>query len=170
MSRPPLPPVASSAVLALAALLAAGCVSLQKGGLFPEGRNRVAVGYFDNKTFYRDVEFLLTEAVVEEILSRPGLHLSSREQADVLLTGRVVNVQQSVLSEDPTQQVTSASTTITILVDILDARTGEPLSPPRRLTQRGEFVPDLGEDVDDARREAFRFLARDIVRALEMEF
>jgi hypothetical protein len=155
--------------LALLLLLTGACTGLEKGGLFPADRNRVFVGYFDNKTFYRDVEFLITEAVVEEILSRPGLHLTSREEADVILSGRVVKVQQNVLSEDPSRTVTSQSTTVTVVVDVIDARTGDVLSS-RRLTQRGEFVPNLGEDLADARREAYRFLARDVVRELELEF
>lgn len=155
--------------LLLGLALLGGCTGLERGGLFPASRNRVFVAYFDNKTFYRDVEFHLTEAVVEEILSRPGLHLTSREDADVILTGRVVKVQQNVLSEDPTRTVTSEATSVTVVVEVIDARTGEVLSSTR-LTQRGEFVPPLGEDLEYARREAYRFLARDVVRELELEF
>ncbi|MFT7462599.1 MAG: hypothetical protein ACI9EF_000940, partial [Pseudohongiellaceae bacterium] len=47
-----------------------GCVSLTRGGLFPADRDAVFVGYFVNDTFFRDVEFKLTEGVVAEILSR----------------------------------------------------------------------------------------------------
>lgn len=147
-----------------------GCVTLERGGLFASDRDDVWVEYFDNRTFYRDVEFRVSEQVVAEILSRPGLRLStSRDAADIVLTGRVVDVQQSVLSEDPTRTVTSASSTVTVVVEILDARTGDVLKT-RRLSQRAEFVPALAEGVETARRDAFVLLARDIVRELETEF
>lgn len=162
--------------LALAALLAAlpACVSLRRGGLFAEDRDEVFVPYFKNETFFRNVEFELTEQVHQEILSRPGLRLSSKEDAEVLLTGRVVSVRQTVLSEDPQQDVTSRSTSVTAVIEIRDARTGEVIKT-RRLTQRGQFVEsDLAQSpnqgLDAARREAFVFLARDIVRELEKEF
>ncbi len=151
-----------------------GCVQLKRGGLFAKDRDEVFVGYFLNETFYRDVEFELTEHVHREILSRPGLRLSSKEGAEILLSGRVVNVRQTVLSEDPQQDVTSRSTSVTAVIEIKDARTGVVIKT-KRLTQRGEFVnsdsassPNRG--LDDARREAFAFLARDIVRELETEF
>jgi len=160
----------------LLALLVAmlGCVQFSRGGLFAEDRNEVFLSYFGNETFYRNVEFELTEQVTQEILSRPGLHLSSKENAEVFLTGRVVSVKQVVLSEDPKQTVTSRSTNVTAVIEIRDARTGD-LIKKKRLTQRGEFVSTDSAvlnavDLDAARREAFIFLARDIVRELEKEF
>ncbi|GJM21566.1 MAG: hypothetical protein DHS20C15_14810 [Planctomycetota bacterium] len=158
------------ALVALSLVLLCGaCVSFSKGGLFPEARDQVFVEYFDNGTFFRNVEFDLSEHVVAEILKRPGLKLTSKEQAEVLITGRVVSVQQRVLSEDEARKLTSASTTITVVVEILDAMTGA-LIKRTQLSQRGEYVPKLLEDIDDAREMAFRFLARDIVRELETEF
>lgn len=163
--------VATWARLLLVAGLAVlpGCVSLSSGGIYPEGRNRVFVAFFDNETFYRDVQFLLTDQVVAEVLSRPGLHLTTKQDAEVLLTGRVLNVHQAVLSEDPNQVVTQSATSITVSIDIHDAFTGE-LIKTAVLTGRGQFVPALGQDLESAQREAYVFLARDIVRQLEAEF
>lgn len=150
-------------------LLLAGCVGLQRGDVFPEDRDQVWVSYFGNETFYRDVEFQLTEQVVQEILSRPGLRLSSRDEAEVHLTGRVLSVGQAVLSEARTQLPTSSTTTLTVELVLTDARSGERLQR-RRLTQRGQFVPARGEDLAFALDEAIRYLARDIVRELEEDF
>lgn len=160
----------STSLLALGLVLLCGaCVSLSKGGLFPENRDQVFVEYFDNGTFFRNVEFDLSEHVVAEVLARPGLQLTSKEGAEVLLTGRVISVQQRVLSEDEARKLTSASTTITVVVEVLDAMTGE-LIKRTQLSQRAEYVPKRLDDIDDAREEAYRFLARDIVRVLETEF
>jgi hypothetical protein len=157
------------AVIALLACLLPACVSLQRGGLIAEGRALVFLGYFENDTFYRDLQFQLTEQVAQEINSRPGVRLTTRDDAEVLLTGTVTQVQQQALSEDPTQAVTASSTTITVKIQIVDARTGEVLDTAS-LTQRGQFVPALGEDLASGQRQAIRFLARDIVRQLEAEF
>jgi len=153
---------------AVAALLA-GCVGLRQGDVYPDDRDQVWVSYFGNETFYRDVEFELTERLVQEILSSPGLRLSSKDQAEIHLSGRVLDVSQRVLSEDRTQVPTSSTTAVTVEIVVTDTRTGEPLLK-RRLTQRGQYVPARGEDQEFARREAFRYLARDIVRELEEDF
>lgn len=158
-----------AAPLLAALALLAGCVGLQRGDVYPDDRDRVWVSYFYNETFYRDVEFQLTERVVQEILSRPGLQLSSKDEAEVHLTGRVLSVGQSVLSEARSQVPTSSTTTVTVEVVLADARTGERLSS-RRLVQRGQFVPARGEDLAFALDEAIRYLARDIVRELEEDF
>jgi hypothetical protein len=159
------------ALLALClAIPAAACVQFHRGGLYPEERDEVFVDYFENKTFYRDVQFELTEQVTAEILSRPGLSLSrSRETAEVLLTGTILKVHQIPLSEDPSREITSATTVITVEIEVRDGRTGE-IIKTKRLTQRGEYVPQLDEDVSGARQEAYVFLARDIIRELETEF
>jgi hypothetical protein len=156
-------------LLPLAALSLAGCIGLHQGDVVPDDRDAVYVAYFANETFYRDYEFELTERVVDEILSSPGLKLSSKEDAEVLLTGRVVDVHLHVLAEDPTQTPIATATTVTVEVSLLDARTGK-LLKKQRLSGRGESVPALGHDELFARAEAFRYLARDIVRELQEDF
>ncbi|MHC5211241.1 MAG: LPS assembly lipoprotein LptE [Planctomycetota bacterium] len=156
-----------AAVVAL--LPAAGCVSLQRGGLYRADRDTVFVEYFGNETFYRDLQFDLTERLVAEILSSPGLRLSSKGEAKVLLSGRIVGVTQRVLAEDTSREPFASDTRITVEVQLLDARTGDVLET-KTLTQKGEFVPSRGEDLRFAQAEAFRFLARDIVRLLEQDF
>jgi hypothetical protein len=153
----------------LAALPAAGCVSLKRGGLYRTDRDKVHVEFFGNETFYRDLQFDLTDRVVAEILSSPGLKLSSKGDAEVLLTGRILNVHQNVLAEDPSHDPYATNTTITVEVRLLNARTGE-LLETRTLRQTGQYVPSLGEDLTTAQQEAFRFLARDIVRLFEQDF
>jgi hypothetical protein len=95
--------------------------------------------------------------------------LSSTGDAEVVLTGRILDVQQRVLAEDRTREPFASDTTITVEVRLLDARTGAVLET-QTLSQKGEFVPSRGEDLRFAQAEAFRFLARDIVRLLEREF
>lgn len=163
------PALLAALALAAGASLAAGCVALHKGDIYRADLDQVFVAYFDNETFYRDLQFELTEQVVSEILSSPGLRLSSKEDAEVVLTGTLLDVQQRVLAEDPSQQPLLSSVTLTVDVKVADSKTGDVLRSSR-LTQHGEFVPSLGEDLQSAEAEAFRFLARDIVRLLEEDF
>jgi hypothetical protein len=153
----------------MAVALVPACVSLERGDVYPDDRDTVWVDYFGNETFYRDVQFELTEELVNEILSSPGLHLSSKDEAEIHLTGRVLEVTQNVLSEDRQQDPTSSSSAVTVEISVVDARSGDVLKK-RRLTEKGYSVPARGEDLQFARREAFRYLARDIVRELEEEF
>lgn len=155
--------------LTIVGCLLAGCFALQRGGLFSPAYDQVFVPYFFNETFYRDVEFEVTEQLVSEILSSPGLHLTSKEDAEVYLIGRVLSVRQRVLSEDPETKPTSLNTTVTVEVQMVDARTGEVLKT-QIFRQSGEFVESLGQDLAFARSEVYRFLARDIVRMLETDF
>lgn len=161
--------VLGMAVALAMGLVPSGCVTLQRGGIFPPDRDEIFVEYFDNATFFRNVEFELTERLVEEILSRPGLQLTSKENAEIILTGRILGVNQSVLSENPERQVTAGSATVSAVIEVRDARSGEILMT-KRLSQRGEFVPSFDESQLAARRQALAFLARDILRELEQDF
>lgn len=156
------------ALLVLVACLP-GCVELHKGGIYRPDLDRVFVAYFYNDTFYRDLEFQLSEQVIQEIYSSPGLHLSSKEDAKVVLTGTLLDVQQRVLAENASQQPLMTGVTLTVEVKVADSRTGEILKTGR-LSQRGEFVTSEGETLSTAETEAIEYLARDIVRLLEEDF
>lgn len=153
----------------LAVCLAPACVSLERGGLYALDGDSVHVAWFGNDTFFRQVEFDLTEQIAQEILSRPGLYLTSKEDAEILLEGRVTSVRQGVLSEDPSRTPTARTTTIAVTVVVRDGRTGEVLDE-RELSRTADFVADLDETLETARVDVYRYLARDIVRVLETEF
>ncbi len=156
-------------VVLLLLALSGACVALDRDAIFPPERDQVFLAYFDNDTFYRDYQFELTERIRDEILSRPGLRLTSKETAEVVVGGRIVDVRQRVLSDDRQRDVTSESTTITVVVELKDAQTGQVIRT-KKLSRIGRFVPAFSEDLDDGRDEAFSFLARDIVRLLEAPF
>jgi len=168
MSRPH-PAVSAAALLGGVLALSPGCLSMHRGDIYRSDLDQVFVAYFDNATFYRDLQFQLTEQVVSEILSSPGLRLPSKDDAEVVLTGTLLDVRQSVLAEDPTQQPVLNSVTLTVEVRVADIRSGQILRTGR-LSQTGQFVPAQGEDLSTAQDEAMSYLARDIVRLLEEDF
>ena len=144
-------------------------MSMQRGGIFAPGQDRVYLEFFGNDTFYRNLQFQLTNQIKDEILSRPGLHLTSKESADIIMGGRITNVRQRVLTETDRQITTAERTTISIIVELTDARTGEIIKTVK-LSETGEFVRSFGETLQSAQEEAFYFLAREAVRQLEQDF
>lgn len=159
----------AAALLGGVLALTSGCVSLHQGGIYRKDLDEVFVAYFDNETFYRDLQFQISEQVVQEILSSPGLHLSSKEDAEVVLTGSLLDVRQQVLAENESQQPLLTRVTLTVDVRVADIKTGEVLKN-KRLSQEGEFASSQGEDLTTAETEAITYLARDIVRLLEEDF
>lgn len=152
-----------------ALLLAPGCVSLEKGGIYRTDLDQVFVAYFENETFYRDLQFQLTEQVVNEIVSSPGLRLSSKEDAEVVLSGTLLDVQQRVLAEDDSQNPLLTQVTLTVEARITDSRSGEILRR-KSLSEYGYFSSTQSEDLSTAETGAITLLARDIVRLFEEDF
>ena len=52
----------------------------------------VSVPIFDNQSFYQDVEFDLTEALVKEIELRTPYKVTGADRADTILQGEIVSV------------------------------------------------------------------------------
>jgi len=165
-----LPPAPAAALLAGVLALSPACVALHKGGIYRPELDQVFVAYFDNATFYQNLQFQLTEQVVNEILSSPGLRLSSKEDAKVVLTGTLLDVQQRVLAEDASQNPVLTQVTLTVEARITDGRSGEVLRSSR-LSEYGDFSSTQPhQDLSTAETEAIALLARDIVRLFEEDF
>jgi len=134
-------------ILRLPTLLAASCLLLltgcQSDGNFTifgyttcpnynTSIHTVYVPIFQNKTFYRDLEFQLTQAVVREIEAKtPYKVISDRARADTELTGTIVSYNKNLLNVNPNNEVREMQTTMGVEVVWRDLRTGEILSRPR---------------------------------------
>jgi len=152
----------------LGLLVLSGC-GYSQGSLIAEGNHLVALPIFENKTFYRGLEFQLTEAVAQEIELRPGVQVVSEKDAEVLMKGTITNVQQRVLSETKDNKVREESATITVEVDLVDPRTGK-VRNHFVITEATAFAAARGETLITAEAESFLELARKIVWHLEEPF
>jgi hypothetical protein len=148
--------------------LAAGCGYTQ-GSLIAENNRRVALPIFGNKTFYRGLEFQLTDAVAQEIELRPGVQVVREQDADVVMKGTITNVQQRVLSETKTDQVRESSATITVEVDLVEPRTGH-VRKHFVVVDATAFAQARGETLITAEAQSFLEIARKIVWHLEEPF
>lgn len=169
-------------VLALfaAATSLAGCTSTGEGlfgysaqELYPDNVRTVAVEIFDNKTFYRDVEFDVTEALIKEIERRTPYKVTNRSTADTLLTGTVQNVQQRVLSRQIDAGIpTEVQVIVSCRFEWKDLRSGKVLRERGSITGTGEHVPTypVSEPYEVARHTASQELARDIVSVMRRDW
>ncbi len=149
----------------------AGCASDPTRGYaavsaFPAGISTVAVDILDNRTFERDLEFELTDALIKQIEARTPYKVTSRDRADTILTGRIRNVQRDQLSKSRLTGL-SEEVTISVTIDLnwRDLRTGEPLLEIESFTGHGLFVPSrpTGEPIELGEFAVVQRLARDIV-------
>ncbi|MEM7624579.1 MAG: LptE family protein [Planctomycetota bacterium] len=137
--------------------------------LFPENYRSVSVDIFQNRTFFRGVEFDLTEAVVKEIEQRTPYTTRPANLADTRLDGSVVSVETRQLSRTREaglpQEVEVA---VTIDFEWTDQRSGEVLVSRQGFSAVGRYVPTqpVGERFEIGQHAAVQRLARDIVSAM----
>jgi len=99
----------------------------------------VRVPLFKNKTFWRGLEFDLTQAVVDEIEKTTRMKVVSDGPADTELIGTITLYTKATLNVSPVNEVREAETTLVVEVLWKDLRTGEILSRPSR--RPGEPLP-----------------------------
>lgn len=152
--------------LAAAAVALTGC-GYATGSLVPASYRTIAVPVFDNPTRRHDLEWSLTQAVVEELQARTALRVVDPSASpDLVLNGALVEADEEVLSHRERQRIRESAYFLTADVEVVD-RGGKSVVKKRRVTERESFVPRAGESVRTAREEANRALAERIVRQLE---
>ena len=145
-----------------------GCGYSMKS-LYDQSYSTIAVPIFKNKTFYREYEFRLTEAVIKEIETRTPYKVVNRSEADTLLTGEIVSIQQPVLTEDVLDRVAEFQYSVTVQVRWKDQKTGRILLDAP-FTKRAEADVRRGENLQSASQEALADLAEVVVEALEKKW
>jgi hypothetical protein len=155
------------ASLTIAAILTGCGYSTQE--LFPDEYRSVAVPIFDNRTFYRGMEFDLTEAVVKELQQRTPYAVLDAGLADSLLTGTITHVDSRQLSRtDDAGLPQEIELTVSIDFTWTDQRSGRPIVERRGFSSVGRYVPTqpVGQRQNQGRQAAVQRLARDLVSTL----
>jgi len=96
-------PIAALMCCALSLLLI-GCETLDgysNKSLYPANVSTVYVEMFENTTWRRSMEYTLTDALAKRVEAEtPYKIVSSRDKADTVISGRIVNVGESALSTE----------------------------------------------------------------------
>ena len=150
-----------TAVLCLAALCCAGC-GYTAGFKMPEGVETIYVKVFENRTFYRELDFDLTQLVKREILSRTDLKVVREKEADIVLACSVNKCEEFVLQEDEFDNPQEMELRLSISAVAKD-RTGKVVFRARELRRSVSYVITLGEDEEFARSRALREIAEELV-------
>lgn len=159
-------------LLCLLALAATGC-NYRQAELFPTEYKTVAVPIFRNQSFYRGVEFDLTEALTKELELRSPYKVVPVDHADTLLDGTIVSVTQKQLSRRRDVGLPEEME-LTVMVDFQwkDQRTGNLIRERRGFASVGRYIPTtpVGEPLATAQHAAAERLAMDIVAVMRSDW
>jgi hypothetical protein len=131
----------------------------------------VAVPIFENHTFRREWEFRLTEAIDKNIEYRTPYKIASRKDADTILTGQIVDIQENVLTQRFGTDL-PRETELTVVVNFVwkDQRSGKILVERKSFNRSATEIPQLGERVVDAEQMAIEKLAAAIVDQMQSDW
>lgn len=149
--------------LAASCLAAFGC-GYRSDGLYRTDVQTVYVEMFGSKEFRRDLEFQLTEAVKKRIAIDTPYRLASKEQADTILRGEVLEERQAAFAPDfRTRLPRDKQLTLAVRLQWQDVRTGKMLVDQPVLLQSVDYLPAAGETEKFGQQRAVDRLAARIV-------
>jgi len=107
-----------------------GCEQLSgysNESLFPEDISSVCVEMFENQSFWRDVEYELTDALAKRIEAQsPYKIISSTDRADTVISGQIVSIDEAALStERQTGRALEKQVELTAVVNWKNLKTGQ---------------------------------------------
>ena len=147
-------------------VLISGCGYTTKS-LISRNINSVYIPIFGNYTFRSGLEFDLTTALKDEIMSRTKLRIAGKDDADTILTGKIVRVNEGATSSNAFDNLVESSISITVNISLADRRTGRGLMSVNGLTGTGAIIITRGETINTGIQEAVTRLATKIVYELE---
>lgn len=141
--------------------------------LYPTEYRTVAAPIFENRTFYRGVEFQLAEALTKQIESRTPYKVVSPGVAQTQLAGTITHVEQRQLSRRRPGGVPQ-EVELTITVDFVwkDLGQGGVIRDRRGFESVGRYVPTagVGEPFEVGQHQAVQRLAEDIVSTMRADW
>lgn len=155
----------------MAAVVSSGCAAYQVGNqsLFRGDIRSVHVAIFESDSFRRFLGQQLTEAVIKQIEQDTTLAIADPATADSFITGRIVDDNKRPIALDQFGEPRVLQTNWQVEVNWVD-RSGVPLMPRQRLriNEAVDFIPEGGQSLSTAQRDASRRIARQIVGQMEI--
>lgn len=161
--------------MALAAVVLLGACGYSFRSPVPAHLQSVYVPTFQNDTQEFQITQLLTEQVIDEFLNESRLRLvGSEEEADLVVSGTIVDYDEEALSYDPGQaanpDVFSRRVILTVDLTVADQVRDETLWENSSLSMWGEFSEEQGEDVQTGILRAVEKIADEVLRHVVEEF
>ena len=155
-----------TSALVAGALFCAGC-GYTSEPLIESRYKTVYVETFDNDSRYRGYEVGLTRALINEINAKTDLRIVGRDQADTVITGKIGDFRQHVLTEDEDDNVRETEITIRVNMTWTDRRTGRTIRVIRNFADAEQVKWELGQTVESQSVELFRDVAERLVERME---
>jgi len=142
---------------------------------FPSGIRTVHVPVWTRSkdVYRRGIEDRLTEAVIKRVQQDSPYKNTDRSRADTLLTGRLENIEQRVLSFDPdVGQAREMEMVLTVSWEWKDLRSGRVLRKESALRVSGTYIPQepLDEDFFQGGETVINKIARRIVEQMQSDW
>ena len=158
-----------SLLFLLAALTFSSC-GYSTQSLYNRNYHTVSVPIFANKTFRREWEFRLTEAITKNIELRTPYKVTKQDKADTVLTGEITEIQENVLTERNGTDLPRESQLTVVVNFVWKDRSGRVIVERKGLNRSATEIPQLGESVVDAEQLAVERLAAAIVDQMQAEW
>jgi hypothetical protein len=163
---------AAVACLSCLYLLLSGCSPLKgysNESLFPEDIHTVCVHMFDNRSFRRNMEYDLTDALAKRIEAQtPYKIVSDQDRADTLITGQIVSISDSALTMDrELGQALEKELNVTAVVNWKNLKTGDLLIDNQTVMASADYSQFLNQGVGYAKNLSANKLAEQIVGLME---
>jgi hypothetical protein len=150
--------------------LVAGC-SYTTDRPFPSGIRTVYVEMLQSKEFRRDLEFELTEALIKRIEMDTPYKIADKQNADTVLTGEILEVQQQTLGRDfRADRPREIGSTIIMRYRWKDLRTGDILVDRPRFAHMVTYIPPVGETFRKGMIRGLDGMAEAIVDTMETDW
>ena len=155
--------LAGTAVLLLACLSGCGYHRLHRSAELPDWVRTIHVAPWENQSNELLLGAWITDELRQEFLRGGGLALSPLDQSDVILKGKIVEVNTSGLSYIRYDQAVERRINARCEVSLVDRRTGKLLWNTADIVREEGFL--VGRDVmstEGLKEEALRKLSRDV--------
>ncbi len=128
--------------------------------------NSIHIPIFENDTFRRGIEFDLTKAVKNEVMSKTNLRIASKDHADNILHGTVKDFTERIITHGFRDSVVEAQMTLFVDIQLVDRRTGRTLIDKKGINQATGDIVRRGETLESAIEEGIVDMAETIVNLL----
>ncbi|MFQ5712974.1 MAG: LPS assembly lipoprotein LptE [Candidatus Scalinduaceae bacterium] len=149
----------------LLAALMCGC-GYSTRSLISRDISSIHIPIFGNTTFRRGVEFDLTKAVKDEVMSKTNLRIASKDYADTILEGTIREFKEGIITHGFGDSVVEARMTLFVDIQLVDRRTDRTLVAEKGISQTTEYIVRRGETLESAIDEGVVDLAETIVNLL----
>jgi hypothetical protein len=161
--------------LTLLSLILCGCAAMRgysNESLYPEDVKSVCLEMFDNQSFWRGIEYELSDALSKRIEAEtPYKIVSSPDRADTVISGRIVSIGEIALSiERETGRILEKEVELQAVVNWKNLNTGELLIDNQTIRSSASYSEYQMQDFKYGSSLAANKLAENIVERMEKKW